>query len=238
MCRMIAVLGHLKKNETEKILNSFSKMSQGKYELNELNTKKAKFKHDSGWGVVYKEKNKYSLYKSTHPSWKDKNLKEFFNKKIFLLHARKAVIGSKKIANTHPFRKKYKGKEWFFCHNGTIKDNLQQYKNLEGNTDSEKFFLYLLKNLNKKKQISSIESSIEKLKNYSSLNSFLLNKNNLYIINKYKKYPKYYTLKISKKANGIIISSEILPEISSSWKKLQNGQILRINLKTLEIQTN
>lgn len=244
MCRMIAVLGSLektKKGETIKLIKSFIKMSQGRYELNELNTKKGKFQHDSGWGIAYKEKNKFKIYKNTNPCWKDKNLKKFYNKQIFLLHARKASIGSKKIQNTHPFRKKFKNQEWFFCHNGTIKDNfpkdnLLKYKNLEGGTDSERFFLYLLKNLNEKKPIISIKTAIKKLKNYSSLNSFLLNKNTLYVVNKYKKYPKYYTLKLLKKDNHIIISSEILPKIQGKWEKLKNGQILKINLKTFEIE--
>lgn len=52
---MIAILGDAPR---KKILKSFLQMAEGKYEINELNTKKKKFQHNSGWGAVYSEKNK------------------------------------------------------------------------------------------------------------------------------------------------------------------------------------
>src|SRR3989338_2116177 len=63
--------------------------------------------------------------------------------RILLGHLRKASTGETKIENTHPF----KSDSWLFCHNGTIYNHGDiplEYSQPSGDTDSERFFMFIL----------------------------------------------------------------------------------------------
>ena len=218
------------------LLKDFIEVSQGKIEINEHNTEKGIFQHDSGWGLVYESASEKKVYKTIKQAWKDNKIKNFYNAEIRILHARKASVGGVKLENTHPFRFFYKGKDWFFCHNGFVGDKFPKFAGIEGDTDSEQLFRYLLENLDEKKDVAAIKKAINKLENYTSLNSFLYNGEVLYAINCYKKYPLYYNLKILKDKGKIIISSEILPSFKGKWENLKNGQIVKVNKKNLTVE--
>ena len=70
--------------------------------------------------------------------------------RVFLAHVRYASVGSRDGTNTHPFSAIANGKWFAFAHNGTvraIKDRpLHEFK-VEGQTDSERAFLWILQNL-------------------------------------------------------------------------------------------
>jgi len=67
---------------------------------------------------------------------------------VLLAHIRKKTVGETKMENTHPFRRG----SWVFAHNGTIEDipflaentSPSRAKEIEGDTDSERYFAYLL----------------------------------------------------------------------------------------------
>jgi glutamine amidotransferase len=73
------------------------------------------------------------------------------NGELLLAHVRSRTVGESSLANTHPFQRG----RWLFAHNGTI-SNLEflrahtssaRRRSLEGQTDSELFFSYLLTQL-------------------------------------------------------------------------------------------
>jgi predicted glutamine amidotransferase len=68
--------------------------------------------------------------------------------RVLVAHIRKATVGPASCLNTHPFRRG----DYVFAHNGTIRDGAwvmsntspERAREVEGDTDSERFFAYLL----------------------------------------------------------------------------------------------
>src|SRR5688500_19492935 len=91
------------------------------------------------------------LYRSTHPAWNDRNLRELaagIRSPLFLAHIRASTGTAIQETNTHPFRHG----RWLFMHNGLVRDFGRLRRELllavdpallpeiEGSTDSELLF--------------------------------------------------------------------------------------------------
>jgi predicted glutamine amidotransferase len=94
-----------------------------------------------------------SLFRSTHPAWNDRNLRELtaaIRSPLFFAHIRASTGSAIQETNTHPFRYG----RWLWMHNGAIREFLRVkrqlvlavddslYASIEGTTDSETM-LYL-----------------------------------------------------------------------------------------------
>ena len=114
--------------------------------------------HPDGWGIAYHEGDETSLVKSVLPAITDELFEEVaFSVKAttVLAHVRRATAGVVARRNCHPFRRG----PWAFAHNGKItgfdqvKDALKARidpalrASLEGETDTEVFFLLFLTHL-------------------------------------------------------------------------------------------
>lgn len=90
-------------------------------------------------------------YRSVHPAWNDRNLREAaraIRSRMFIAHIRAATDTPVQETNCHPFRHG----RWLFVHNGLIRDfhKLRRdltmkvdpalFPTLEGSTDSELMF--------------------------------------------------------------------------------------------------
>jgi predicted glutamine amidotransferase len=109
-----------------------------------------------GFGVGwYDDRGAPRLYRSTHPAWNDRNLRELaagVSSPLFFAHIRASTGTAIQETNTHPFRY---GK-WLWMHNGlirefasvrrelllTVDDSL--FTSIEGTTDSEAMFYLAL----------------------------------------------------------------------------------------------
>jgi glutamine amidotransferase len=95
------------------------------------------------------------VYRSTHPAWNDRNLRELaagISSPLFFAHIRASTGTAIQETNTHPFRYG----RWLWMHNGLIRDfhlvkrRLQQavddtfFDSIEGTTDSETMFYLAL----------------------------------------------------------------------------------------------
>lgn len=170
-----------------------------------------------------------------------------------ILHARKASAGGIKIENTHPFEAEYQGKKWFFCHNGTINDSFDyretgeierininlEKRRLYGDTDTEKYFYYILDSLDRGKGsvLGRLEKSLMQLEYYTSANGLLFNGTQLYVINKYTQNSKHFNLSILHKGDRFIVSPERIDIAGKkgSWQEMENGQIAEINVNTYSV---
>jgi predicted glutamine amidotransferase len=109
-----------------------------------------------GFGVGWYEEGEIPrVYRSTHPAWNDRNLRELaagISSPLFLAHIRASTGTAIQETNTHPFR----FGRWLWMHNGLIRD-FQRVKrelvlaiddslfpNIEGTTDSEVMFYLAL----------------------------------------------------------------------------------------------
>jgi glutamine amidotransferase len=109
-----------------------------------------------GFGVGwYQEGESPRVYRSTHPAWNDRNLRELaagISSPLFFAHIRASTGTAIQETNTHPFRY---GK-WLWMHNGLIRDyprvkrdlmlavDDSLFTSIEGTTDSETMFFLAL----------------------------------------------------------------------------------------------
>ena len=109
-----------------------------------------------GFGVGwYDDTGTPRLYRSTHPAWNDRNLRELaagVSSSLFFAHIRASTGTAIQETNTHPFRYG----QWLWMHNGlirefaTVKRDLvlavddSFYPSIEGTTDSETMFYLAL----------------------------------------------------------------------------------------------
>jgi predicted glutamine amidotransferase len=109
-----------------------------------------------GFGVGwYDDEDEPRVYRSTHPAWNDRNLRELaagISSRLFLAHIRASTGTAIQETNTHPFRY---GK-WLWMHNGLIREfpavkrelvlavDPSLFLSIEGTTDSETMFFLAL----------------------------------------------------------------------------------------------
>jgi predicted glutamine amidotransferase len=109
-----------------------------------------------GFGVGwYQDGETPRLYRSTHPAWNDRNLRELaagISSPLFFAHIRASTGTSIQETNTHPFRHG----RWLWMHNGLIREfqhvkrrlvlaiDDSLYPSIEGTTDSETMFYLTL----------------------------------------------------------------------------------------------
>jgi glutamine amidotransferase len=105
-----------------------------------------------GW---YGQGERPALYRSTHPAWSDRNLRELarqIRSGLVFAHVRASTGTPVQQTNCHPFRHD----KWLWMHNGAIAGFEQMKRDLivaiepdlfcdiEGSTDSETFFILAL----------------------------------------------------------------------------------------------
>jgi predicted glutamine amidotransferase len=109
-----------------------------------------------GFGVGwYEDGEPPRLYRSTHPAWNDRNLRELaagISSPLFFAHIRASTGTAIQETNTHPFRYG----RWLWMHNGLIREfprvkrplvlavDDALYPSIEGTTDSETMFYLAL----------------------------------------------------------------------------------------------
>jgi predicted glutamine amidotransferase len=109
-----------------------------------------------GFGVGwYDEDDVPRLYRSTHPAWNDRNLRELaagVSSRLFFAHIRASTGSAIQETNTHPFRHG----RWLWMHNGLIREfprvrreltlavDDSLFDSIEGTTDSELMFYLAL----------------------------------------------------------------------------------------------
>ena len=109
-----------------------------------------------GFGVGwYDDGGSPRLYRSTHPAWNDRNLRELaagVSSPLFFAHIRASTGTAIQETNTHPFRHG----QWLWMHNGLIREFARirrellaavddsLFQSIEGTTDSEAMFFLAL----------------------------------------------------------------------------------------------
>ncbi len=109
-----------------------------------------------GFGVGwYDDSGAPRLYRSTHPAWNDRNLRELaagVSSPLFFAHIRASTGTAIQETNTHPFRHG----RWLWMHNGMIREfpsvrrelllavDDSLFSSIEGTTDSEAMFYLAL----------------------------------------------------------------------------------------------
>ncbi|HEY7177743.1 MAG TPA: class II glutamine amidotransferase [Gaiella sp.] len=109
-----------------------------------------------GFGVGwYDDERVPHVYRSTHPAWNDRNLRQLaagVTSPLFFAHIRASTGTAVQETNTHPFRHR----RWLWMHNGLIREfprlrrdlvlavDESLFASIEGTTDSETMFYLAL----------------------------------------------------------------------------------------------
>jgi len=219
------------------LLDGLISMALDHNEIHERNEEEGlgSWKHAGGWGIAYLKEGKWIIHKSIKPIFDDPDT-ELFRKiktNLVVMHARFATVGTVCLENTHPFLVK-DNKEFgdvVFCHNGTIRGNIpyddKKYQP-QGVTDSERLFFSLLTDFsNNHDFIKVIRENMEKHQDATGVNFILSSPKISFISVNENDAPRYYQMKISKKDNMIVISSEKLPHLEHT-AYLEQGQIAKL----------
>ena len=151
MCRWLAYSGTPVKLEELLVKREHSLIDQSLHaELGATTT------NGDGFGVGwYGGGETPSVYRSTHPAWNDRNLRELagaVSSPLFFAHIRASTGTAIQETNTHPFRYG----RWLWMHNGLIREfprvkrelvlaiDESLYPSIEGTTDSETMFYLAL----------------------------------------------------------------------------------------------
>jgi len=147
--------------------------------------------HKDGWGITFYEGKGFRTFKDPQPSCQSKIAELVQNYPIkshaVVSHIRQANRGVVSLENTHPFTRELWGQFWTFAHNGQLTghDNLKTGNHQPvGETDSEKAFCWLLKQLEHrfpsrpkylKEVFSFVAECCDELKNMGVFNMLLSN---------------------------------------------------------------
>lgn len=111
--------------------------------------------HGDGWGLATYEGKIASVYREDEPAAFSQKLKFIqahpFKTHCVISHIRRATVGEVALRNTQPFVRHINGRSHVFAHNGdlaAIEDkSIMNGCVLEGETDSERAFCYLISSL-------------------------------------------------------------------------------------------
>ena len=205
--------------------------------------------HCDGWGIAasgetaraYKE----PLAATKSATFKDQLVSH--KSKAALLHLRWATPGMAiNEVNTHPFTYQ----DISFIHNGSISPfdcldpliDKELLKLIQGSTDSERYFLYLLTQIQKHGFLDGIKAGLTYIKNncaFSSINMMITNKDYLVaaciynqdkIPERFKDSPDYYHLKYTKQDGQVVVASSGWNQ--DGWEEIPNGSAIAVDKKT------
>jgi len=192
--------------------------------------------HDSGWGMaVYRKAEGEEPRCLRFPEAAHEN-DEFVEAtgltgRLFNVHVRRATMGGLAPENTHPFCLG----PYTFCHNGTI---LRYPKLLEpgvakpfGQTDSEHFFNFLMRDFDPENAIHCLRKDIRTVierSAFSGLNFLLSDGEKLYAY-KLGVFELYWAAR----SGSLVVASEKLTT-TDTWHKVQDDVLLTLDPRNLD----
>jgi len=217
-----------------------------------------------GWGIAWLDGGQWRIYKEAGPLYKSNEarslIRNYVHGRIIVSHVRLATAGEPRRENAHPWL--YRG--WVFAHNGSmtrraiLKLLRDEYRDLEGETDSEVFFHLIIQEVRDLGDpVEGIKRAIEKIIEsgiqFTSLNFIASDGAKLYALRYANTRLSYYTLyyierpreglelkrlsketrqlismKLARGEKAVIVASEIMSD-EPHWRQIPNKHLMIIN---------
>ncbi|MBD3368630.1 MAG: hypothetical protein GF405_10750 [Candidatus Eisenbacteria bacterium] len=235
MCRMIAASGRFDVVALTDGLRAMASNDNRPFH-HEYSDRGSDFVHADGWGVAWCEDGRVRVERGVEPCFEDPAFESAarVDTELLILHARRGT-GDSGVAreNTHPFTAVLDGREWVFCHNGTVRDtsSLLAVEGIRplGGTDSERLFHHVLAGADPSDIVGSLKASLDGVVDFTCLNSFLLTDRRLAYAARAEpgtERPRYYTLWIGSGDEFTVVSSEPLEALDIEWTPMSEGAAL------------
>lgn len=162
---------------------------------------KLSYKNPDGWGIGWFEEGQPRVRKEAISAANSTQFRPFAASvvsSLVIAHIRLATCGDHTDKNCHPFLYG----NWLFAHNGSVdredllkKLNKDHRSALEGETDSEVYFHWLLQNIESAGSVrAGVCNALKEITIFSSLNFLLADQNNLYAYRNASKTTDNYSL--------------------------------------------
>jgi predicted glutamine amidotransferase len=204
--------------------------------------------HKDGWGIGRWADRRTEVVKEPVAAHESPRVKEESTKSVgpvLIAHIRWASIGRNSLANTHPFNY---GK-WIYGHNGTLdfKGKLvsrmkpEYLQRIQGDTDSEVLFHWLLQNMDEHGEEQGMSSALGEAYRLrgtgtTALNFVLSDGDRLFALNapftRFDHYGMSYLLRESE--NELIVCSQPLLG-AEGWKRFPRDSLLVVG-RNLELR--
>jgi glutamine amidotransferase len=202
--------------------------------------------HCHGWGIGWYENGAARVEKEPVPALGSQKFNETAKNSrshLFVCHLRKATHGEQTYSNSQPFNS---GK-WVFAHNGTlgrrylITKLTRAGRSIEGETDSEVYFHWLIQNL-EKNGVEGFRFAIDEVRKraFTALNFILSDGRSLYAYWEqapsakvpYKDYYQLYLSELTEPERAVAVCSERLDD--KEWHPIPHQSLLIVSdqLKT------
>jgi len=194
--------------------------------------------HKDGFGFAYVKNEHFELRRYKESIFERNPIADWMklDTDVLFIHARQASPKTAvSIKNNHPFYW-YNGDEYVFGHNGTIKSTISNYDDrrffLKGSTDSEKYFYAILTEMyeNEWKVDKQLMDKILEYYDFTAANFILVSPKKAWIGVFYRKDPLYFTMKLYKDDDGIVVSSSAIPSLGSPTELIRNGSLIEIDI--------
>lgn len=213
--------------------------------------------HPDGWGAAICEQDTgWAVFKRTASAKDDSAFHELAVQSrgvLLIAHIRQRTVGPVGIANTHPFLRD----GWVFAHNGTIKDieyltthsSKKRSKQVEGDTDSERLFAFILTRLDDGGEadevIATAVAELRARENFGAFNFILAREaavyvhrcgRSLFLLDKAARAPEQ--TRVSSETGSVLdvpelegqraifIASEAMTD--EAWQEIPDGTLLRL----------
>ncbi len=241
MCRFFLRIGRNVDSQaySEYIGSCSDYLGGAKLDVHERNETKLE-QHKDGFGYAFVKDNHFEIMRFAEPIFERNPVDDWLkiDKDLLFVHARQA---SPKIAvnikNNHPFYW-YNGSEYVFGHNGTIKNEIKAFDKrrffLRGSTDSEKYFYALLTSM-MENEMQPDKLLVDQLLNkwdFTAANFILASPKKAWVGVYYRKDPLYFTMKLYKSEDQIVVSSSAIPSLGSPTERLRNGSLIEIDVES------
>ena len=239
MCRLFLKIGDIVPVQSYEEYISACEDYKGRdkldtHELNELKL----FDHKDGFGFAFVKNDHFEVRRFSE-SIIERNPIEDWKKiqtPILLAHARRASPNVKvTLQNNHPFYW-YNGDEYVFVQNGTIKTQITNFDKqkffVRGTTDSERYFYSLLTAMreNEWRLTKEIVKNILGDWDYTGANFILSSTSKSWVGVFCRKHPKYYTMKLYKNENSLVVSSSYIPSLGEPKEVIPNDSLIEIDI--------